>query len=107
MAINQTKNIRQNAKLNVGTINIMCLSQRSKMVLNQYAYTENLDALAVQETNTNLIENLELDNMYGIFDTNNSTNKGAALYINNKHSITKLECNSKKSRFLLGPFMCL
>lgn len=101
MAINQTKNVRkQNGKLNVATINICGLSQRSKMVLNQYAYTENLDALAVQETDTNLKENLELDNMYGIFDTNNAANKGAALYINNKHSITKLECISKKSKNL-------
>ena len=90
----------QNINLNMGSINICGFSNRSRMMVNQYVNAEKLDVLAVQETDTNIKENLELDNMNLIYDTNDAANKGAALYVNNKHSLTKLESISKRSKHL-------
>ena len=87
-------------KFKFSTINICGLSNRSKLVLNKFIEDENLDMLAVQETGSDIISNLELLNMSVICDTNKSANKGAALYISNKHSITKLESISKLSKNL-------
>ena len=100
MATNSTNPRSNDINLNIGTINICGLSERSKMVLNYYANSKNFDALAVQETQTNLKENLELDNMQVIQDTNNAANKGACLLVSNKHSITKLENITKISKHL-------
>ena len=100
MATNSTNPRSNDINLNIGTINICGLSERSKMVLNHYANSKNFDALAVQETQTNLKENLELDNMQVIQDTNNAANKGACLLVSNRHSITKLENIPKISKHL-------
>ena len=70
------------------------------MVLNNYIHAEEFDALAVQETETSIKENLELHNMNVICDTNKAVNKGAALYVSNKHTITKIDTISKISRNL-------
>ena len=90
------------SKIKICTINICGLSNRSKMVLNKYSYDEELDAIAVQEvdTGTENLPNLELLNMSVITDTNKGKNKGAALYVNNKHSITKLDNISEISKNL-------
>ena len=88
--------------LTIGTINICGLSKRSQFCLNKYIDDENIDALAVQEIAGAIGElnpsNLELHNMSHIRDTNNATNKGAALYVNHRHSLTKLESISKLSK---------
>ena len=89
-----------NKKFKLCTLNICGLSQRSKLVLNNYVYAENIDILALQETGTDDLSKLELFNMSVICDTNKATNKGAALYVNNKHSITKLDTISQLSRNL-------
>ena len=99
---NQGHQNRTNCDVNLklGTINICGLSNRSRMVLNNYIHAEEFDALAVQETETSIKENLELHNMNVICDTNKAVNKGAALYVSNKHTITKIDTISKISRNL-------
>ena len=91
-----------NKNLTIGTINICGLSPRSQFSLNKYSYDECIDILAVQELAGSRGEvnpsNLLLDNMNFIRDTNNSANKGAALYVNHKHSLTKLDSISKLSK---------
>jgi hypothetical protein len=82
------------------SINICGLSNRSKLVINKYIVDEGLDLLSVQETGSDNASTLELLNMSVICDTNGSTNKGAALYIRNKHSITNLESISQLSKNL-------
>ena len=97
---NQRRNSRTvlSTKLKLCTINICGLSNRSRFVLNKFIETENIEVLAVQETGTVDTSKLELNNMSIICDTNKATNKGTALYINDKHSITKLESLSKQSK---------
>ena len=99
---NQGHQVRNNCDVNLklGTINICGLSNRSRMVLNNYIHVEKFDALAVQETETSIKENLNLHNMNVICDTNKAVNKGAALYVSNKHTITKIDTISKISRNL-------
>ena len=87
-------------KIKYCSINICGLSHRSKLVLNKFVIDEQLDFMTVQETGTDSISKLELLNMSVICDTNTSANKGAAIYISNKHSITKLESISKLSKNL-------
>ena len=87
-----------NIKLKLGTINICGLSNRSRMVINKFTDSEKIDVLAVQETGTSNIDNLELNNMSVISDTNDAANKGAALYVDNRHSITKIVVISKMSK---------
>ena len=86
----------------IGTINICGLSNRSQFCLNKYSYDECIDVLAVQELAGSRGEvnpsNLLLDNMNFILVTNKSANKGAALYVNHKHSLTKLESLSKLNK---------
>ena len=89
-----------NAKLKLCTLNICGLSNRSKLVLNKYIDSEKIDVIAIQETGTEDPSILELLNMSFISDTNKSSNKGAALYVNNRYSITKLDTISKLSKNL-------
>ena len=93
---------KNKSNIKICTLNICGLSSRSKMVVNKYSNDEELDVLALQEVETGMenLPNLELLNMSLITDTNNGKNKGAALYVNNKHSITKLENISKISKNL-------
>ena len=82
------KNIRTEIKL--CTINICGVSPRSRFVLDKYVNDCNFDAVAVQETGSDDFETISLSNMSTITDPNQAKNKGAALYVNEQHSITKL-----------------
>ena len=86
--------------LKLGSINICGLSNRSRLVINNYIHKEQFDVFSVQETGTTNIANLELHNMHVISDTNAAANRGAALYVSKKHTITKLDNISKMSRNL-------
>ena len=79
------------------TININGFSAGSQFLMNKYNDTERFDMIAIQETEKYNLKDLDLDNMTVIWDTNKAKNHGAALYINNRHSITKLEAISKIS----------
>ena len=79
------------------TINICNLSPKSKFTLNKFIQDENILILSIGETESTDPEVLELNNMSVICDTNNATNKGAALYVNDRYSLTKLEAISKLS----------
>ena len=87
-------------KVKLCTINICGLSTRSKLALNHYIDAEKIDILSVLETGSDDLSKLELLNMSAICDTNKASNKGAALFVSNKYSITKLESISKLSRNL-------
>ena len=89
---------KQSTIIKACSINIGGYSTRSQFVLNKYVDEENMDFLAMQETLSADITKLELHNMNVFCDTNNAKNRGAALYINNKHSLTKLESISKLSK---------
>ena len=82
-------------KVKLCTINICGLSTRSKLALNHYIDAEKIDILSVLETGSDDLSKLELLNMSAICDTNKASNKGAALFVSNKYSITKLESISK------------
>ena len=80
------------------TINIGGWSERSKFMLNKYTNTEDFDFLCVQETLTDDLSSLELQNMSVISDTNKAANRGVALYVSDRHSITKLNTISEISK---------
>ena len=91
---------KQNQLIKACSINICGFSTRSQFALNHFVYKQDLDWLAVQETETVDSDKLHLQNMTAICDMNKAKNKGAALFINNKHSITKLESVTKISKHL-------
>ena len=99
---NQSNSNSVNKTLKIGSINIWGLSNRSNFCLNKYVEEENLDILTVQElkgpTGELNPDNLVLDNMSYITDTNNAANKGTAIYVNNNFSLTKLDTISKLSK---------
>ena len=99
---NQSNSNTVNKVLKIGSINIWGLSSRSNFCLNKYVEDEGLDILTLQELKGPIGElnpnNLLLDNMSHITDTNNSENKGTAIYVSNKFSLTKLETISKLSK---------
>ena len=67
------------------------MSDRSKITLDRYANNIELDILTVQETGSCDLEKLKLNNMKVISDDNKANNKGSALYVNKKFTITKLK----------------
>ena len=69
------------------SINICTFSERSKFTLDKYAHDEQFDAVFVQETGTTDLSKLKLTNMKVIADDNNARNKGAAIFLNRKHTI--------------------
>ena len=87
-------------KVKLCTINICGLSDHSKMTLNNFVSSENIDILSVQETATDDPNKLEILNMSVISDTNKAANGGSALYLSKKYSMTKLDTISKLSRNL-------
>ena len=95
--INRINNLKLGS---MGSINICGLSNRSRMVINNYIHFEEFDVFSVQETGTSVKADLELHNMHVISDSNDAANRGAALYVSNKHTITKLDNISKMSRNL-------
>ena len=88
MAINLQQGRRG---IRICSINIGGLSERSKLVLDKYVDEEQYDIVTIQETGTVDPSKLSLSNMTAITDSNQAENKGAAMCIQNKHSITKLE----------------
>ena len=95
---NRTNRNSVGTKIKLCTVNICGMSERSKFALNKYIEDEQIDLLAVQEIDTTDQVKLELINRSVICDTNKAANKGAALYISDKFSITKLEAISKISK---------
>ena len=91
---NQSNSNTVNKVLKIGSINIWGLSSCSNFCLNKFVEDEGLDILTLQELKGPIGElnpnNLLLDNMSHITDTNNSENKGTAIYVSNKFSLTKL-----------------
>ena len=84
----------QNIK--IGSINICGLSSRSKMMLEKYIDDEAYDVMVVQETGTDDPQKMEICNMNVIADNNKASNRGVAIYVNNKKcSITKLNSISQ------------
>jgi exonuclease III len=88
MAVNNTNSI---ADIKICSINICGVSERSRIPLDKYVYDEQYDLVAIQETGSVSMEKISLSNMSTITDSNQAINKGVALYVQNKHSITKLE----------------
>ena len=86
-----------NKIMKFATININGFSTASQFLMNKYNDSVMFDLIAVQETEKYNLKDLELDNMTVIWDSNKANNHGSALYINNKHSITKLDTISKMS----------
>ena len=68
-----------NKTIKMCTLNICGLSNRSKFVINKFMDKENIDFLAMQETGTDDLSKLELENTNVICDTNKAANKGTAL----------------------------
>ena len=73
------------------SINICGLSDKSRPVLNKYVYEENFDVVMVQETRSVNQDDISLTSMKMIADDNKAANRGAALYVNRKFTITKLK----------------
>ena len=95
---NRNNDSSGSSTLRLGTINICGLSNRSKFTLNKFNDEKGIDLLSVLETGSTDIKKIELDNMDVITDANNAANKGAALYVNNNFSVTKI--SSIASNFL-------
>ena len=93
-------NTNSSNKIKLCTLNICGLSERSKLVINKYVDSKEIDILCLQETGTDDSSKLEIHNMCNISDTNKAANKGVALYVRNKHTITKLDNISKLSKNL-------
>ena len=85
------------ANIKFGSINIGGMSSRSQFCLNNYVADMRFDVICVQETGSCDPEKLELHNMIHTTDVNEAANKGAALYVSNRHSLTKLNEISKLS----------
>ena len=96
----QGNNTISSNKVKLCTLNICGLSERSKLVINKYVDSKEIDILCLQETGTDDSSKLEIHNMSNISDTNKAANKGVALYVRNKHTITKLDNISKLSKNL-------
>ena len=82
---------------NICSINICGLSERSRFCLDKYCEERKLDILAVQESGTRCKDNLKISNMAYMLDSNNSSNKGCALFISKRHTFKQLTNISMKS----------
>ena len=80
------------------SINIGGWSDKSKFFVDKYVNSEGFDALFVQETLTDDLSYLQLHNMSTICDSNKAANRGVALYVKDKHSLTKLDSISNLSK---------
>ena len=85
--------------VNMCSINICGMSERSRFCLDNYCQSKSLDVLAVQESGTQNNELLKVCNMGYMLDNNTSTNKGCALYINKKHSYKQLDICPRSTEF--------
>ena len=78
-------------KVKVCSINICGMSDKSRIALDHYVNAEKFHIVTIQETIRNDSQSLHLTNMSGISDSNSSKNRGAALYVNKIHNLTKLK----------------
>ena len=87
----------QDSFINMCSINICGMSQRSQLMLNKYVYDKKIDILAVQETGKNgCFKKLLNTRMYE--DTNGQDNKGCAIYISDRVQFTPLTDLAKMSK---------
>ena len=87
------KNVhKQTGDLKICSINICGVSERSQLVLDKYNDNNSFDIIAVQETATGKPDpkHLHLSNMSVISDSNKSANKGCAIFVKDKYSLTNL-----------------
>ena len=80
------------------SININGLSTRSKVPLDNYVDSEKFDIVTIQETLSCDVTKLALSNMNCVTDLNKASNRGAALYVRDTHTITPLEQISSLSK---------
>ena len=83
--------------LSACSININGIMPNSKCLLEKYSYEKKFNVVAAQETLTSDKEKLHFHNMNCISDTNQSKNRGAALYVGHEHNVVKLDHISKIS----------
>ena len=86
------------SRVKICSINICGLSTRSNHMLDKYNDTQKFDFITLQENCTNITDKLKISNMKVITDTNHSKNRGAALYVKNEYSCSKLPEISKLSQ---------
>ena len=84
--------------MKIASINICGLSARSNQTLDKYNDNKLFDILTVQELCTDKADKLKISNMGVTTNTNQSKNRGAAVYTRNKYSSTKLPEISKLSK---------
>ena len=84
--------------LSACSININGIMPNSKCLLEKYNYEKKFKVLAVQETLTSDKDKLHFLNMNCISDTNQSKNRGAALYVSHEHDVIKLDHIAKISK---------
>ena len=80
-----------NFNIKACSINICGMSEKSKFMLDKYSHDEKYDLVYVQESGTTDNDKIELTNMNVLSDDNQAYNKGALIYANNSHSLTKLK----------------
>ena len=67
-------------EMNLCTINICAMSDRSRVALDHYVDVKQIDILAIQESGTVDVAKLGLTNMNLLMDCNKAKNKGCLLY---------------------------
>lgn len=101
MLTNEMACVRTNeSSVNICSINICGLSSRSNHMIDKYNCTQKFDIITMQETGTDITDRLNISNMKVIADTNQSKNRGAAVYVKSDYSCTKLPEISKLSKHI-------
>ena len=95
---NENDSCYQNENVELCSINIDKLSNKSRFMLDKYINDKKIGILFVQETGPRDIEKMKLTNMKTIVDTNESKNRGTALYIHNSISSVTLPEISQQSK---------
>ena len=72
------------------SINISGMSDRSRIVVDKYNDLEKFHIMFMQETGSSCITKLNLTNMKAYTDSNDSKNRGAALYVRENITFTSL-----------------
>ena len=90
-------NKKSSERINVCSINICGLSERSRFMLDKYADDNQIDVVCVQETGTSDPVKHKLCNMKVSLDTNNAANKGCAVFTRSGIFTTPLPEISKTS----------
>ena len=79
--------------LKICTVNIGGFSQNSVMCLDKYNDENKFDLIKIQETGKR--GEIDLCNTKYIRDDNNAKNRGTMIYINQDHSLSKLQLLNK------------